>query len=173
MRFSVIARYSLSALIAAIIVCAAWIAIRRVRGRRLCRADAPALLLAGYLAALIQITALRVGLVTPAPFSGEVNLIPTAPLQRALALGAWPFAYNVLGNILWFLPLGLLLRGLGPHLGWPKALLVGAGVSAAIEVTQLILGTGTCDVDDVALNALGCLLGWALGGWIRRRFRRS
>ena len=73
------------------------------------------------------------------------------------------FFINFLGNILIFCPLGFF-----PPLLWEKrekfywSVLLGGGLSAAIEVTQLLLPRAT-DIDDVWLNACGAMLGWL--GW--------
>lgn len=113
------------------------------------------LALVGYLAALAEIIALRFGAVrmphTPV-------LIPLSTTLGGLNEGLWPFVYHALGNMLWFAPLGIFLGG---RRAW-QAALTGAGVSLALELLQLILQTGTTDVDDILLNTLGTLLGFGL-----------
>lgn len=74
------------------------------------------------------------------------------------------------------MPLGALLAARNPNLRFWAALGIGAGISAAMELTQYLLSTGVTDVDDVWLNALGALAGWALvrgGRALRRRMRRT
>ncbi len=72
------------------------------------------------------------------------------------------FFLNFLGNILIFVPIGLL-----PPLLWKrcrrfwKMALLGCGLSVLIEVTQLLLPRGT-DIDDVWLNTTGAVTGYLL-----------
>ncbi len=86
------------------------------------------------------------------------------------------FFINFLGNILVFVPLGLMTPLLWERFRrfW-KVLLLGAGVSLGIETLQLLLPRGT-DVDDVWLNTLGAALGyglWRLGCAMYRRMKRG
>ena len=158
MGFRGIALYTGRALLFALAVAGIWALILRLRGKPVSRGR---ILSAFYLAALVEITVLRGGvdfggLLTAARES--VQWIPLRTTLGELRLGAWPFLYHVLGNLLWFLPLGLILRR-GP--AW-RALLLGALLSASIECLQWLLMTGMPDVDDVLLNACGALAGWLL-----------
>jgi glycopeptide antibiotics resistance protein len=71
--------------------------------------------------------------------------------------------YNIWGNLLGFLPLGLLLP-----LAWPwfrhglKFLLAGFLVSLGFETAQLLTGLGIWDVDDLLLNTGGAMTGYIL-----------
>lgn len=70
---------------------------------------------------------------------------------------------NLAGNILLFLPLGLLLPQAfqkAPRL-W-KTLLTAALLICAVEIAQLLTLRGSCDVDDLILNLLGTLLGYGV-----------
>lgn len=124
-------------------------------------------LLVFYLAALVQITVIRGGIgvasFLAAPHDGStVQLVPLYyTLQQAKA-GWWAIVYPVCGNLLWFLPLGLLLPPI-----WPERFGGGAAVGAAalllsgsIEVLQWLFGSGVSDVDDILLNVAGAWLGW-------------
>ena len=146
-----------------------------------------------YLAAVVEIIALRGG--RPAMRS-PVQLIPLGTMGPLAAEfvsvclrryqtnfltlsgvleAAWPLVYNVVGNLVWFVPLGLLGPMMTPRLrGAKQALLASAQLSALLELTQMLLGTGAADVDDILLNALGGLLGWALwAGWHKLTRRRT
>lgn len=70
---------------------------------------------------------------------------------------------NLLGNILLFIPLGLLPPLLSSKMQrfWKVALLA-AGIMAAVELAQMLLLVGTCDVDDLILNVAGAALGYWL-----------
>ncbi|MET0812665.1 MAG: VanZ family protein [Microbacterium sp.] len=76
-----------------------------------------------------------------------------------------PAVLQLLLNVLLFIPLGFFLRVLGGR-GLVVALLVGLGVSAFIETTQLtgVWGLYPCayrvfDVDDMLTNTTGAVLG--------------
>ena len=162
-----IARYVVRALGFAGVVCACWAAARLILLRRRgagidVRRELRLLLRTGYLAALAEIIALRGG-------SGSVRALRLVPLQTTLEelrAGAWPFAYHAAGNMIWFVPLGMILSR--RRTIW-QTLAIGAAVSLGLEAMQWMLGTGVSDVDDVLLNALGALLGAALYQALRGR----
>ena len=82
---------------------------------------------------------------------------------------------NVLGNVLLFLPMGLLLPRLCPRLRkWGPFLLCMIGMLCAVEVLQFCTYTGSLDVDDVLLNLLGACVGFALyrSKWVQRLCRK-
>jgi len=65
-------------------------------------------------------------------------------------------------NVVMFIPIGFLL-GLGHKRSiWWKTLLIGMSFSVIIEISQLVLKRGCCDVDDVIHNTLGCMIGYGI-----------
>lgn len=113
-----------------------------------------------YLAAVTEIIALRFG---EPSVRRTLQLIPLARTTlSALKQGAWPFLYHVLGNIVWFVPLGLLLPAMKPRLRPGQIVLAGALLSTVLESLQWLLASGMTDIDDVLLNALGAACGDAL-----------
>jgi glycopeptide antibiotics resistance protein len=68
---------------------------------------------------------------------------------------------NIVGNILAFVPMGFLVPIVFNRINKFKniAILV-LMVTISIEVTQFIIGVGTCDVDDVILNWIGGMIGF-------------
>lgn len=109
------------------------------------------LLFVVYAAALVQIIALRGG-------AGDVRAVQPVPLRTTLGelrAGLWPFIYHLVGNAVWFVPLGMFLHKKGAV----RVLLTGACVSALLECLQWTLGTGVTDVDDIIINALGAVMG--------------
>jgi len=166
-----ILRYTTGALLFALGVCGLWLMLRRMSRRPWTRRDALALAAVGYLAALMQITGLRLGLRPVRWLGSGLHPVPLRTTLSQWRLGPGAFAYHVLGNLAWFVPLGLLLPRLRPRCRWHQALLAGAALSAFAEALQYLLGTGISDVDDVLLNALGALLGWELHRLTRRGAR--
>jgi glycopeptide antibiotics resistance protein len=78
-------------------------------------------------------------------------------------------ANNLLGNIIGFVPLGLLLPFLLPWFrNIFKITATGFLLSLSYELAQLVLGLGVFDVDDLILNTTGCLAGYILFklGWL-------
>lgn len=158
--------YCIRAAAFAALVCGIWAIVCWIGGRRL----RPRTLLAlGYFAALVEITVIRGGVNFEALAAGGRALPQLVLLKTTLAqlrAGWWPLMFHVVGNLIWFLPLGMYCA----RKPWWLALLAGAAVSAAIELMQYALMSGITDVDDVFFNALGALLGWCLG---RRFIRRG
>jgi glycopeptide antibiotics resistance protein len=68
---------------------------------------------------------------------------------------------NVLGNIIGFIPLGILLPFLFRNLNsaW-KTIVAVFLISLAFETTQLVFNLGIFDVDDLLLNTLGGAIGY-------------
>lgn len=90
-----------------------------------------------------------------------VNLIPFIELKKLWGYGyIWSFTYNVVGNIIWFIPLGFLLPLLEKKWGLIKIVGIGMLLSLGIELLQFICVTGISDVDDVIFNTLGTLVGY-------------
>ena len=73
----------------------------------------------------------------------------------------------LVGNVLLFLPLGLLMPVLWRRERLRDALLAGLALSLGIEVVQLVLGR-FLDVQDLLLNVLGAGLGWGLWAAVGR-----
>ncbi|MEK6477331.1 VanZ family protein [Catalinimonas sp. 4WD22] len=71
--------------------------------------------------------------------------------------------FNVGGNILLFVPMGVIIYQLNalPQRYW-LALLLGFLISSSVETLQIISNTGHFDIDDILLNSLGTLLGYHL-----------
>lgn len=68
---------------------------------------------------------------------------------------------NVLLNIAMFVPLGFLLPLLGKRFRkWYLTIPAGFATSLTIELLQLAMGRGICDVDDLFCNALGAAIGY-------------
>lgn len=124
-----------------------------------------------YGTALIAITAIRDGKhlldFWEIPHTAQsIQLIPILVTLQQGRAGAWYLIYPVVGNLVWFLPLGFLLRLLRPESGAGRAALYSLAVSVGIEILQWVLLSGISDIDDVIFNVLGGILGWTLAGFI-------
>lgn len=81
---------------------------------------------------------------------------------------------NLLGNILMFVPLGFLLPCVFPRLRkWHRVILTAAGIVSLVELFQMLLLVGTCDIDDLILNLAGAAIGWGLFAAMARRTRKA
>ena len=101
------------------------------------------------------------GLLNPRPFETVCHfarlLGHRSPALVRLA------AVNLFGNVLMFVPLGLLLPALWPRLArWWRTLSVCAGAIVAVELIQMLTLLGYCDIDDLTLNLLGAAMGYGL-----------
>jgi glycopeptide antibiotics resistance protein len=130
-------------------------------------------LLAGFLLALWLIGGLVLTLQPAHPLPGQVvddNLVPFHTLAiywRNLASEFWML--NLFGNLFLLLPLGLLGPIALPVLDrWWRIALVALVFSVAIELLQRLVPARSADIDDVIVNLVGALLGYAALRVIRR-----
>ena len=100
------------------------------------------------------------------PFADMISVLTD---KNAVGLGAF---VNIAGNIALLFPLGLFLplfwrwfERAGRTIGWCF------GTSLSIELIQLVAG-GVTSADDLLLNTLGALLGYALFAAARRLWPR-
>lgn len=92
------------------------------------------------------------------------SLVPFASISQLIRDTPPAVAFeNIVGNLLLFVPIGVLLpvlfmrlRSLVPLL-WRSA-----AISLAIETTQMLTGARAVDIDDVILNTTGAALGFAV-----------
>ena len=74
--------------------------------------------------------------------------------------------YNAKGNLLLFLPLGLLVPLIWKRLSMWKGILIAIGLSVAIEILQLFSRSWgsyrATDINDVLLNVFGAFIGLAI-----------
>ena len=86
---------------------------------------------------------------------------PVRPVLTRLAI------YNLAGNILLFVPMGIMIPAI-----WEKfrkfyrTLLLTAWIIIAVELLQVLILAGSCDVDDLILNLLGTALGYPLSRFL-------
>lgn len=71
---------------------------------------------------------------------------------------------QIILNIAMFIPVGMVLSR---KAGW-KGILIAAGISAMIEIMQLVSHRGLFEFDDIIHNALGAAAGYGLKALIRK-----
>lgn len=114
-------------------------------------------------------------ILTPTGGAGAVSLVPLVDLAETLRSDPVTVFVQVGANSLLFLPLGFLLPVRFPRLaGVARMTLVGAGLSAALEVSQYVFDLGrVSSVDDVLMNAAGAAIGAGIGAVHAMRRRRG
>lgn len=102
---------------------------------------------------------------------------PTTGVLLGLLLLPWPHwhdAFDVVANLVGYVPLGMLLalalaRGSGDAArAWWRAVLAASALSYLLEVGQGLLPQRVPSLLDWLLNSAGAMLGAALGVWIAR-----
>ena len=78
---------------------------------------------------------------------------------------------SFLGNIIMFIPIGLLMKSLW-HISDKKAIIFGFSISLFIEIVQLFLNR-TSDIDDLLLNTIGVVLGIILYNYYQKYKKKS
>lgn len=131
-------------------------------------------LLVAYLVVLFDLVLVRFPQPGPPP-----NLVPLAMIAHYWAEGGRGLLVNLVGNVAAFVPLGLLVPWIRTRrTEFREVVLLGLGLSLAIEMLQYASGRRVADVDDVLLNTVGALLGYLayralLLGPISAAFRRA
>ncbi len=81
---------------------------------------------------------------------------------------------NLAGNILVFIPFGLLLPLLSTKLrGFFRVVLLGLAFSVVVECIQLVTKTGCFDVDDMLLNTIGAAVGFIIYAIVQHRRKKK
>ncbi len=78
---------------------------------------------------------------------------------------------SFLGNIIMFIPIGLLVKSLW-HFTNKKTIIIGFSISLFIEMVQLFLNR-TSDIDDLILNTIGVFLGITLYDYYQKYKKKS
>lgn len=119
-----------------------------------------------YIAVLLRITVFRSGFTFQNLFqNGALNLTlfqSYTPLIETGNVGR--ILYLFVGNIIWFVPLGVYLRRFTKR-EWKiwQIWLFGLLFSFIIEFLQYMFGTGISELDDLILNSLGAWIGAVFG----------
>lgn len=78
------------------------------------------------------------------------------------------FPENIM-NVVVFIPIGLFVRLCFQSIRWWGVLMIGFVLSVFIEIIQYIFQKGTCDMDDVIHNTLGCIIGYIIYRFLSTR----
>lgn len=117
--------------------------------------------LVGYLAVVAALTCLKSFYTIGTLWKPENQRVRELRLQPfgIIADASNPFnaVFDILGNVAFFLPLGMLLAVIFRKV-WP-VVVVSAGLSVAIEVAQYVFSLGRTDVTDLICNTVGALAG--------------
>ena len=82
--------------------------------------------------------------------------------------GLCQFIRLFLGNIVWFVPLGFMLPKMLKKCNFITVTLSGCLFSLLIEILQLVLKKGICEIDDLILNIAGTMIGYSVYKIIQR-----
>ena len=117
-----------------------------------------AIILIAYLVFLLDIALFQFPADHPTP-----NVVPFRSMINDFRHGGWPFVVNFVGNVVAFVPFGLLPPFIlkRPVKLW-TVLAFSLGVSVFIECGQLFSGRRVPDVDDLILNVAGGCLGYVI-----------
>ena len=160
------------------LLCAVWQEVSRRRQKKAFSLQhfVCCVLFAGYLAALLQVTVIRDWQdffdLSHSAAKTEIIWIPLkTTVQDAKEMGVLWELYHSLGNMAWFVPLGLLGAELFPKLRrWGVLPFAVLGFSFFVEFSQWVFQTGVSDVDDLIFNTLGGCIGfWLWRLWQKRR----
>ena len=95
------------------------------------------------------------------------NLQPLQEIERFIIyrdqMSGWSVFLNLYGNIIAFVPFGMLLRwARNKKTTFWQAVLFSFLFTLAIEVSQYITKLGVFDIDDIIMNTLGGIIGYCI-----------
>lgn len=141
-----------------------------VRRRRSIKSEFSVWLLAFYVILILMLTTFRnayfpwqLDFHFNRPLS-EINLVFLKETWKLIyAQSEVDFIYNSFGNILCFVPLGILVPIVySKKESFFKVVLLGMCLSIIIETLQFLLETGVSDIDDVFFNTCGMAIGYGI-----------
>ena len=141
-----------------------------IRHRRTIRSEAGVWIWVFYLILLFMFTTFR-----KSYFPWQISLDLNRPLNQinlVFMKETWKliygqsridFLYNSFGNVLCFVPIGILTPIVfSKKMNFIRTLVFGIGLSLIIESLQFVLDTGVTDIDDVFFNTCGLILGYVI-----------
>ena len=79
-----------------------------------------------------------------------------------VSIGWMPAIWEVVNNVLLFIPLGILLPMVCVCMSWKKIALIAMSTSASIEFCQLVFSLGLFELNDILHNTLGAMIGYSI-----------
>ncbi len=117
--------------------------------------------------------------INPEANNPSINIIPFNTVLSILENDPSTFIRQVLGNIIIFIPMGFFLPVYISRLKRLKSCFFAVlSLTVIIELTQLLLdfilvkNYRCCDIDDVILNAIGGMIGYAIFSIVKRFYFR-
>ena len=108
----------------------------------------------------------------PANFLPFKTILPYLLGEKGLVIAV----FNLLGNIVLFIPVGFLVPFVYREMTWQKSLVLAVGASLVIEMAQVVFRVGIFDIDDVLLNGFGVMIGYGVyvmyAKWVQPRLGR-
>jgi len=86
----------------------------------------------------------------------------SAVLSHVPGVSVW----DIILNVVLFIPLGFLVRLLIPTIPLWKMVGIAMLISLFIETNQYFFEKGICQFDDLMHNMIGCVIGWGLGKFV-------
>ncbi len=119
-----------------------------------------------YLTAVASITLFPIPFDCDNPYNQLCNFVPFASIYSLISNGEYAVK-NILGNIVMFIPFGIIIMLLNyKKISFLKLIFIGLSMSVAIEFLQFLIGYfigymyRSVDIDDVILNTFGAMIGF-------------
>lgn len=105
--------------------------------------------------------------------SWGINFIPFRTIKSYIKYsGLFHCLVNILGNVIIFIPIGLLLPIiLNRYKSFFKIIIISFSISIIIEFIQFFIGRSV-DIDDIILNTIGGLLGYIVYTLLPKRYKK-
>lgn len=95
----------------------------------------------------------------------NLQLIPfrtiASSIDSYIRVGMVPSSTNLIANIAVFVPMGYLIPLVVRRPSFIKTIIFSLAIILCIEIIQFITYLGSADIDDVFLNMVGCVIGYA------------
>ncbi|MFI3201418.1 MAG: VanZ family protein [Eubacteriales bacterium] len=121
-----------------------------------------------YITSLIQITVIRdwnhfFDYKNYTHTMNTIQLVPFLTTMQSYRQGLDAFIYHLIGNMIWFLPLGCITPLVHRKFkGFFSTVIIGVFLSFFIELFQWVFNSGVSDLDDIIVNTLGTIVGYGI-----------
>jgi glycopeptide antibiotics resistance protein len=86
----------------------------------------------------------------------------SSSIDSYIRVGMVPSSINLIANIAVFVPLGYLIPFVVGRPSFIKTFIISFAIILGIEIIQFATFLGSADIDDVILNLVGCVMGYAV-----------